>query len=222
MANEIQIQYQSGKNVYAIIRNAVSQVWNNNTQAFETYSSASYSSYSVSLTEQGTSGFYAGSFPTAITAGVFSLVGKQQLGGSVQETDPTIANGDLQWNGASTLPLSNLATSGQIGQGMPIRIARGTMIKPFGFSMVSATDHVTPFTSGTISGQISRDGGAFGALQSGAFTEVGNGFYSLQALTSGDMLANNVLLLFTANGISGGTSDPRSFSIVTQRTSGSA
>ena len=94
------------------------------------------------------------------------------------------------------------------------------MIQNFPIYLVSATDHVTPFVSGVISGQISRDGGAFGALQSGAFTEIGLGTYKLQALTSGDILCNTAALVFTGTGISGGTSDPRVFTLLLQRTSG--
>jgi len=219
MANEIQIQYASGKTLYFVVRNATGSIWNTNTSAFEAYNSLNYSQYAVTMTEQGSSGFYAGSFPSAITAGVFSIVSKQQLGGSAAETDVTAGNGDFQWNGTATLPLSNLATSGQIGQNQPMRIARGTMIQNFMFKLVSSVDHVTAFTSGVVSGQISRNGGAFGVLQSGLFTEIGLGWYSLQALTSGDLLANTAALTFGANGISG-TSDPRDFSLVLQRTSG--
>lgn len=219
MAGEIQCTYASGATVYALIRNRNGAVWNGS--AFVTYASVDYSTYEVALTEQGTSGFYAGTFPAGITSGgVYSIVAKQQTGGAVAETDPTISVGDIQWDGTTTLPLASLATSGQVSQFAPIRIARGMQVAPFPFKMVSAADHITPFTSGVISGQISRDGGAFGALQSGAFTEIGKGWYSLQALTSGDLLANAIALVFTGNGISGGTTDQRDFAFLTQRTSG--
>jgi hypothetical protein len=80
---------------------------------------------------------------------------------------------------------------------------------------------VTPFTSGVVSGQIWRDGATSPSpLQSGAFTEVGNGFYNLQALTSGDLLATTVKLLFSAQGISGGQADVLPMSVVLQRSSG--
>lgn len=219
MASEIQATYSSGKTVYALIRNSTGSIWNGS--AFVAYDSGDIATYAVSLTEQSTSGFYAGTFPAGITAGgIYGIIAKEQIGGSVAETDPTIALGDIQWNGTATLPLSSLATSGQVAQFAPMRIARGTQIAPFPFKLVGAADHITPFTSGVISGQISRDGGAFGALQSGVFTEIGKGWYSLAALTSGDLLANAIALVFTANGISGGTSDQRDFSFLTQRVSG--
>jgi hypothetical protein len=220
MAGEIQVSFQAGKTCYFLVRNRVGQVWNTNTSAFESYQTANYGDYDIAMTEQGSaSGFYVGTFPSAITPGVYSIVAKQQIGGSAAETDPTIGSGDEQWNGSVTIPLSDLATSGQVGMAFPIRIFRGQMVQNFPFKLVSAADHITPFTSGVISGQISRDGGSFGALQSGAFTEIGLGFYKVN-LTSGDLLANTVALSFSANGISGGTSDPRDFSMVLQRTSG--
>ena len=70
-----------------------------------------------------------------------------------------------------------------------------------------------------VSGQIARDGGAFGALQSGTVTERGLGFFDC-TLTSGDLLANTVKLVFTAVGVSGGAADPVPFGAVLQRSSG--
>ncbi len=220
MAGEIQIPYASTKTVYAVVRNKNAQIWNNNTTAFETPSSASWADYVISLVEQNTLGFYAGNFPTAITAGIYSITGFQQITGSPLSSDMFVGGENYQWNGTTTLPLSDLATSGQVGQFAPMKIYRGEMIQNFKFYMVSAADHVTPFTSGIVSGQILRDGGAsFAALQSGAFTEEGLGFFRC-TLTSGDLLCNTASLLFTANGISGGQADPRPMTLVLQRTSG--
>ncbi len=223
MAGEIQASFRTGNTVFSLIRNRVGQVWNTSggTGAFETYTTAVFTSYAISLTEQGSaSAYYVGTFPSAIIPGVYSLTAKQQLGGSAAETDPTIAVGDFQWNGTVALPLSDLATSGLVAQIFPIRLARGTMIQNFPIYMVSAVDHVTPLTSGILSGQIARDGGSFGPLQSGAFTETGLGYYNLQALTSGDLLGNSIKLLFTGVKISGGNADPRPFAFILQRSSG--
>ena len=223
MAGEIQTSFQAGRTVYALIRSRTGTIWNTSggTGAFETYTTAVYTSYAISLTEQGTaSAFYAGTFPSAIVPGVYGLTAKNQLGGSAAETDPTVAAGDLQWNGSVALPLSDLTTSGQIANFAPISLARGTQVQNFLIDMVSAVDHVSAFTSGVLSGQIVRDNGSFGPLQSGAFTEVGQGFYRLQALTSGDLLANTAALLISAVGISGGSADPRKYSFILQRSSG--
>lgn len=221
MAGELQFSLSAGKTCYFLIRSRTGTIWNTAGGAFEAYATANYTDYDVSASEQGTaSGFYVGTFPTAIPAGIYSVVAKQQLGASPAEGDPTVATGDYHWSGTATVPLSDLTTSGQVGQIGPVKIARGTMVQNFKFKMVSSTDHVTPFVSGVVSGQINRDAGAFGALQSGAFTEEGNGWYRLQALTSGDLLCNTASLLFTAVGISGGQADQRDFSLVLQRVSG--
>lgn len=222
MAGELQLSYQASKTVYTLLRNRVGQIWSTSggTGGFAAYLTASYADYAISLTEQGSaSAFYAGNMPAAMPAGVVSVVGKQQLAGSVAESDPSIAVGDIQWNGTVTLPLADLATSGQLGTFGPIRMARGQAISGFCFDLVSAADHVTPLVSGVVSGQISRDGGSFGVLQSGTFSEIGLGFYRVN-LTSGDLNAGVAAVVFTANGISGGSSDPRRMAFVLQRTSG--
>lgn len=222
MAGELQYSFSAGKTAYALIRNRIGQIWNTSggTGAFEAYQTSVYSSYAISVVEQGTaSAFYVGNAPAALPAGTYGITGKQQIAGSVAESDPTVAVGNFEWNGTVAIPLSDLATSGQIGLLAPLKIARGMMIQNFQFDLVSSADHVTPFVSGVISGQIRRDNGSFGPLQSGTFTEGGLGFFSV-TLTSGDLLANTAALVFTAAGVSGGTSDPRRFSFVMQRTSG--
>lgn len=223
MANEIKLASSHARVIYFVVLSRTGTIYNTSSQLFEVYNSSNYSSdYTISMTEQGTaSGIYLGSFPSAIVPGVYDIIARQQIGGSPAETDPTMGVEDsYQWNGSFTLPLSDLSTSGQIGQVAPIRLARGVQILNFPIYLKSAADHITPFTSGVLSGQISRDGAAYTSLQSGHFTEVGLGGYSLQALTSGDLLANTVMLLVTANGISGGTSDPLPLSFILQRTSG--
>lgn len=221
MANEILLSFAASKTVYIFIWNKIGQIWNNSTSAFETYAAGNIANYAISLTQQGASSFYLGTFPAAIANGDYSIAGKQQIGGAVAETDPTIAVESIYpWNGSAQAQIADLTTSGQLGQLSPIRLARGTQVLNFPIYLKSAADHVTPFTSGVVSGQIARDGGSFGALQSGAFTEVGLGWYNLSALTSGDLLANTVKLNFSANGISGGTADNLPIGIVLQRTSG--
>lgn len=222
MANEIQVSFQAGRTVYFLIRNAAGQVWNGST--FETYATANYTTYDVAGSEQGTaSAFYVGTFPATIAAGKYAVVAKSQVGAAPAEGDPTVGYGDVYWDGSAEVALSNLATSGQVGQFAPIRFARGHMIQNFGFYLRSTSDHVTPILSGVCSGQMQRDNGtSWGALQSGAFTNHGNGFYSVQALTSGDLLCNTARLLFTANDASGGAADPVPLTLYTQKTSGAA
>lgn len=222
MASELLFTFSSGKICYFVVTNRVGQVWNISLLSFETYNQTNFPNYAISATEQGASHRYTGTFPAIIVPGVYGVEARQQLGAFAAHTDPTVAMGDFQWNGSATLPLADLATSGQIGQIAPIKMARGVAVPNFPVYLKSAADHVTPFTSGVLSGQISRDGNPFGPLQSGAFTEVGLGAYSLQALTSGDLLAQTVTLHVQGVGISGGTSDPLVLSFVLQRTSGAA
>ena len=222
MANELQLAHgATGRTIYAVVRNHTSGfLWSTVGPAFEVFTSGNWANYAISLVEQGVTGYYVGNMPSAIPAGVYGVEAREQLGGSPTQLDARVAAGDVHWTGTIVPPLSDTATSGQLGQLGPLRMARGTMVKPFLIDLVSATDHLTPFTSGVVSGQISRDGAAFTALQSGEFTEVGLGTYKLQALTSGDLLCNAAMLVFTANGISGGVSDPRRIPLVLQRSSG--
>ncbi len=220
MANELQVSIgTTGRTIYFLIRSRTAQIWNTSNNAFENFVSGQYSLYTVSAVEQDLTGYYVGSFPTAIPPGTYSVIAKQQISGTPAVTDPTVGANNLEWGGAALLPLSDLATSGQLATVGPIRIARGAMVQNFPFFLRSASDHTTSFVSGIVSGQISRDGGNFGPLQSGLVTEVGLGWYKCN-LTSGDLLANTIALHFTANGVSGGTADPLPLAFVLQKTSG--
>ena len=224
MASQIQFSFTPGRTCYTLIFNQSGQIWNSATNLFETYSTANYANYALSATQQGSSSpFYLTPTPVQLPAGDYSIAGKQQLGGSVAETDPSIAVGNYSWNGTGQTQLADMVTSGLFSAFQPLRLARGVMVKNFPLYFKSNADHITPLTSGVVSGQIIRDpvsGSTWGALQSGAFTEQGNGYYALQSLTSGDLNANTIMLLFNAAGVSGGLADPLPMSFITQRISG--
>ncbi len=214
MANEILFNFAAAQTVYFLIWNRLSQVWNGSS--FGAYATGSYSTYTNSAIELGSaSSMYAGTFPATIVPGIYSVVAHKQVTGSPLETDPIIATGNIEWNGSALLPQSDLATSGQIATFLPVKLAKGQMIGNFPFKLVSATDHVTVFTSGICSGQIARDSGLFGPLQSGVFLETGLGWYTI-TLTSGDLNANTAAFVITARGVSGGVSDPRDFGFILQ------
>jgi hypothetical protein len=102
MAGEIQVAHLTGKNVYALVRNATAAVWNGTS--FVTYATANLSTYALSLTEQGTaSGYYAVSFP-AVAAGIYNVAAFERAGGSPAEGDLLIATGDLHWDGNVVIP----------------------------------------------------------------------------------------------------------------------
>ncbi len=208
----------TGAVLYATIRGSGQSIWSTSggTGQFESFNAANYTDYDISLSEQGSTNVFLGNFPAAAPAGLFNIFASQQVGGSPAVSDPIVSFGELNWNGTQTIPLSSLATSGQVATFAPIRIARGVAISGFMFYAVSSVDHVTPIVSGatTMSGQIAKDGNAFTNLQSGGFNEVGLGVYSVN-LTSGDLLCTTAALIFTNP-----NADPRVFTLVTQRVSG--
>lgn len=78
-------------------------------------------------------------------------------------------------------------------------IKKGVAFAKFAFLMTDSTNHA-PATGKTVSVQISKDGGAFGALSSGdTVTEIGNGIYEVD-LDATDTNANCIILRFTAGG----------------------
>lgn len=66
------------------------------------------------------------------------------------------------------------------------------------FLMVDETDHFTPETGLTVTGQRSLDGAAFAAV-TGSIAEVGNGIYQFDAVAA-DMNADVVLFRFSSTG----------------------
>ena len=71
-----------------------------------------------------------------------------------------------------------------------LAIKKNTAFSNFEFLMVLTSDHVTPATGLTVTGQRSIDGGAFASV-SGTIAEVSNGIYQFDALaadTNGDVI----------------------------------
>lgn len=88
-------------------------------------------------------------------------------------------------------------------------IKKNTILSNFMFLMLDSADHVTPKTGLTITGEVSIDGAAFGALTNSA-TELANGIYKID-LAAADVNGTNIMLKFTAVG-----ADQRNILIVTQ------
>ena len=217
MADEVAQSYQTGKTLYFVLRNRESQPWHTLSGNFQAYQTANFENYDIAMTEQGTaSAMFVGTFPAAIPAGAYLVEVKEQTGGSVAETDPTVQHGRFDWNGSAIYPMSDNVTSGQYSENLPVQVYQGEMVQNFPFKLVSSIDESLAFTSGVVSGQISKDGGAFAALQSGAFTEIGLGFYRT-TLTSGDLNADTVAIQFSAEGVSGGTARPNNQVFVLQK-----
>ena len=82
MANPIETAFSSGATLYAVVHHTDGRVWNNTNSAWEAYSGALWAQYAVALTEQGTSGYYRGTFPTGATDVLSTEVVYQQSGGT--------------------------------------------------------------------------------------------------------------------------------------------
>lgn len=220
MANEVQFRGPgAGAQCYFTIHNQTSgMIWNTSggTGAYEGFNSGNWSVYAISASEQGLSNFFVGNIPAAVPAGVLSIDVRQSVTGGELQTDPGVAAGDIQWNGSTVVPLSNLATSGQLASFMPVQLARGQAVSGFPLYFKSSLDHVTPLVSGVCSGSVSKNGGLFGPLQSGIFNEIGLGAYTV-GLTSGDVNAESLMFLFTATNVSGPVSDPLPIAILTMK-----
>lgn len=88
----------TGATLYAIIRNDDGEVWETAGPSFETYSTANIANYDTALTEQGTaSQFYTFTFPSAITAGGYSIT---VYSGATAEGDIAVAEGYIEWTGS--------------------------------------------------------------------------------------------------------------------------
>lgn len=80
----------------------------------------------------------------------------------------------------------------------PAGIPKNVALSNFEFLMVDSTDHITPKTGLTVSGEISKDGGAFASLTN-SVTEISNGVYKVN-ITQTEMNADVITLKFTGTG----------------------
>jgi hypothetical protein len=80
---------------------------------------------------------------------------------------------------------------------LPSGIAKNVALPKFDLYMVLSSDHVTGATGKTITGEISKDGGAFTTITN-AITEVSSGMYVIASgLTQAEMNAEIITLKFT-------------------------
>ena len=99
-AGEIKATDTASRTLYAVIENASGQAWNGT--AFATYADASWTTYAVSVPEQGTSQQYVGSMPAGITtAARYSVIIYERQGASPAVTDPVVGQGILDWTGTA-------------------------------------------------------------------------------------------------------------------------
>lgn len=99
MAGELQVVGPgTGLTIYAVLHDHSAQVWYPTGSTFETYNAAHWTNYAIALTEQGASGFYAGTMPSC-PAGLVNIDYRQRVGGSAAVSDPCVGSGTTAWNG---------------------------------------------------------------------------------------------------------------------------
>lgn len=95
-ANEVQLAYAVGNNLYFRIFNSTGQVWNTSgTPAFETWADPNVTDYDIALTGTGGS-FYQGTFPQ-LDDGMYSVVAYLRAGGTPAVGDGVISSGEMEW-----------------------------------------------------------------------------------------------------------------------------
>jgi hypothetical protein len=103
MANElVHPAGLSGQTYRAVLRNAAGQVWRTDTAAFAAWSDAQIANYAITLTEQGTSGHFAGNFP-AVAAGLYSYTVYHRAGAALALTDSKQGLGTVNWDGTAEI-----------------------------------------------------------------------------------------------------------------------
>ena len=120
-------------------------------------------------------------------------VNTSQLGGTAQ-TGRDIGASVLLSSGTGTGQVSLSSGRVLIQSGLQ----KNTALTKFQFLMTDSTNH-NPATGLTVTGTISKDGGAYASISPDSVTEVGNGMYEVD-LSATEMNANNVSLRFTATG----------------------
>ncbi len=102
MANEINVNHETGKNLYAVVRNAAGQVYYIVGTAFETWGTSSRDAddYDIALTESNS--HYKATFPV-IAAGVYSVQVFERAEASPADTDTLIGSGEMEWNGTTEI-----------------------------------------------------------------------------------------------------------------------
>ena len=104
MANEIQIDYESGNELYAVIRDNAGRAWEPSFQIFEDWGSNGRSAddYDISLTDKDGSR-YTGDFDSAIPAGRYTVQVFAQSLPTPADTDELIGAGCIVWSGVAEL-----------------------------------------------------------------------------------------------------------------------
>lgn len=107
MSNEFNPRFLSGKTLYAQLRRATDgQIWTGST--WELPTAADWASYALAMTEASTTGYYYGSMPGSLAAGLYGVAYFMQVGGSPATTDPLVCGQSLDWSGTADTPVFSM------------------------------------------------------------------------------------------------------------------
>lgn len=108
MTKEIQAIHDTGKNLYAVIRDAAGDVWDGDNLVPQY--NANWATYAVALTENPSGGhWYWANFPE-LPEGTYSVVIYDRAGETAALTDSPVAAGEVSWTGYELLPSLNVKT----------------------------------------------------------------------------------------------------------------
>ena len=108
MTNQLQLSYQGSATLYAIIRrHSDAWVWNNTLLAFESWNSANIQDYDLPLTD-AEGDLYQGDWPGNMASGRYRVLYYRMSAGSPATDDLLLGTDDLDWNGNTTSPVSDI------------------------------------------------------------------------------------------------------------------
>lgn len=93
MAGEIKFAAGQAGTYYVAILDRAGQVYNFDSEAFETWSDGNWADYGLALAAIGTSGLYRNTSFPALAAGTYDVAIYQQLGGNPAAGDPLLGAG---------------------------------------------------------------------------------------------------------------------------------
>jgi hypothetical protein len=111
--NPIETTFTTGATLYAVIHHTDGTVWNDSLEVFEAYDDSKWAQYAIPLTEQGSSGYYRGTFPAGAKGDFLTTeVVYQQAGGSPTLGDaPATGVGQSQGFDVAAIAASVVAAS---------------------------------------------------------------------------------------------------------------
>ena len=91
--------------LYAHLRDNTGDVWNGS--AFVDYAVGNWTDYDITLTEDGSSGYYKGTFPSTASAGRYTWIVYERTGGTPAAGDAIVGTGAIDWDGAAATTTSS-------------------------------------------------------------------------------------------------------------------